>query len=91
MWDQQTRLIAYLELIDKNSCIPYAIGSERGLEKKIIIDNRWRKFLVDNLASIRGWIQMKKIKYLQDRNPSVPGIIHKLESENEKQRKLQSV
>ena len=34
---------------------------------------------------------MKKIKYLQDRNPGVPGIIYKLEPENEKQRKLQNV
>ena len=34
---------------------------------------------------------MKKIKYLQDRNPGVPGIIYKLEPENEKQRKLHNV
>lgn len=42
------------------------------------------------MVSIRGWIQMKKIKYLQDRNPGVPGIVYKLEPENEKQRKLQN-
>lgn len=91
LWNQKTRLIAYLELINKDSCIPYTIGSERGLNKRIIIDARWRRFFIDNMVTIRGWIQMKKIKYLQDRNPDVPGIIYKLEPENEKQRKLQNV
>lgn len=91
LWDQRSRLISYLEMINKSSCIPYTIGSERGLKKRIIIEDRWKRFLADNLVSIRGWIQMKKIRYLQDRNPGVPGIIYKLEPENEKQRKLQNV
>lgn len=90
LWNQRTRLIAYLETINKNNCIPYTIGTEKGLNKRIIIDDRWRRFLIDNMVSIRGWIQMKKIKYLQDRNPGIPGIIYKLEPENEKQRKLQN-
>lgn len=34
---------------------------------------------------------MKKVRYLQDKNPDVPGIIYKLEPENEKHRKLQNV
>lgn len=91
LWDQRKRLIAYMEMINKSCCIPYTIGTERGLSKRVIIEDRWRHFLIDNMVSIRGWIQMKKIKYLQDRNPGVPGIIYKLEPENEKQRKLQNV
>lgn len=91
LWSQRTRLISYIELINKSSCIPYTIGTERGLKKKIFIEDRWKHFLIDNMVAIRGWIQMKKIKYLQDRNPGVPGIIYKLEAEDEKQRKLQNV
>ena len=91
LWDQRTRLIAYMEMISHSCCLPYIIGTERGLEKRIIIEERWKRFLIDNMVAIRGWIQMKKIKYLQDRNPGVPGIIYKLEPENEKQRKLQNV
>ena len=34
---------------------------------------------------------MKKVKYLQDRNPGVPGIIYKLEDEENKVRKLEKV
>lgn len=91
LWDQRTRLIAYMERINQSCCIPYTIGTERGLSKRVIVEDRWKHFLIDNMVSIRGWIQMKKIKYLQDRNPGVPGIIYKLEPENEKQRKLQNV
>ena len=91
MWDQRTRLIAYIQQISKSACMPYTIGTERGLLKRVFLDSTWRRFLQDNMVSIRGWIQMKKIKYLQDRNPGVPGIVYKLEPENEKQRKLQNV
>ena len=43
------------------------------------------------MVTIRGWIKMKKIKYLQDRNPGVPGLIYKLEPEKDKERKLENV
>ncbi|HCJ07526.1 MAG TPA: HNH endonuclease [Lachnospiraceae bacterium] len=91
LWSQRTRLVSYIKLINKNSCIAYTIGTERGLKKKIYIEDKWKHFLIDNMVAIRGWIQMKKIKYLQDRNPGVPGIIYKLEAEDKKQRKLQNV
>ena len=68
LWNQRKRLIAYLELINKKGYIPYTIGTERGLKKRIIIGDKWKRFLIDNMVLIRGWIQMKKIKYLQDRN-----------------------
>ena len=35
------------------------------------------------------WIRSKKIRYLQDRNPGVPGIVYKLDPEGK--RKLQNV
>lgn len=91
VWDQRTQLIEYFKIINKSECLPYIIGSERGLNKHIIIDERWRAFMLENMVVIRGWIQMKKVKYLQARNPDVPGIIYKLQPENEKQRKLKNI
>lgn len=91
LWDQRTRLIAYLEALNRTQCLPYTIGMEKGLKKRIVIDKRWKSFLIDNIVTVRGWIQMKKIKYLQDRNPGVPGVMYKLEPGKEKQRKLQNV
>ncbi|MFI3212844.1 MAG: HNH endonuclease domain-containing protein [Eubacteriales bacterium] len=91
LWDKKARLIAYMNLINQKCCMPYTITNERGLNRKIIIDSRWKKFLIDNMVPIRGWIKMKKIQYLQNKNPNVPGIINKLEPEEEKQRKLGTV
>ena len=46
---------------------------------------------MDNYSIVKSWVQMKKVKYLQDRNPGVPGIIYKLEDEENKVRKLEKV
>lgn len=76
-------------MVDKKECLPYKIEEGTGLNKKIIINNSWRNFFIDNMVTIRGWIKMKKLKYLQDRNPGVPGIIYKLEPEKDKKRRLE--
>ena len=46
---------------------------------------------MDNFVTISGWIEVKKVRYLQGRNPGVTGIIYKLVPENNKQRKLRYV
>jgi hypothetical protein len=43
---------------------------------------------LDNYPVIVSWIQFKKVRFLQDRNPGVPGIIYKISSENKNTRKL---
>ena len=42
-------------------------------------------------TNILGWIQYEKVKWLQDNNPKVPGLIYKLAPMNEKMRKLSNV
>ena len=44
--------------------------------------------MMDNYPVIRSWIQLKKVRFLQDRNPGVPGIIYKLEEHEASVRKL---
>ena len=39
---------------------------------------------------IKSWIQYRKVVFLQDRNPGVPGIVYKLEPENDDSRKLKN-
>lgn len=91
IWDQKQRLILYIELINQKNCLPYTIENAIGLKKKVRISKDWEKMLLDNLVLIKGWIELKKVKYIQDRNPGVPGIIYKLEPKNEKLRKLKNV
>ena len=32
----------------------------------------------DNTVNILGWIQYEKVKWLQNNNPEVPGLVYKL-------------
>lgn len=45
----------------------------------------------DNTVNILGWIQYEKVKWLQNNNPEVPGLIYKLVPMNDKMRKLSNV
>ena len=45
----------------------------------------------DNTVAILGWIQYEKVRWLQNNNPEVPGLIYKLAPLNEKMRKLNNV
>ncbi|SHJ74209.1 HNH endonuclease [Hathewaya proteolytica DSM 3090] len=91
LWDQRKRMIAYIDALNKKESIPYKIIDGIGLNKKVVISPEWQMFLKDNYVTIAGWIEMKKVKYLQNRNPGVPGLIFKLEPQKEKQRKLKYV
>lgn len=91
IWDQKKRLIAYIEQLNKKECIPYQITDGAGLKKHVVISEEWQDFFMDNFVTISGWIEVKKVRYLQGRNPGVPGIIYKLVPENNKQRKLRYV
>ena len=91
IWDQRKRLIAYIEHINEEILLPYIIIDGKGLNKKVMMNEYWEKMILDNNVAILGWIRLKKVRYLQDRNPGVPGIIYKLELESEKLRKLKKV
>ena len=64
--------------INKNTYLIYRFNDESGLNRKITINDEWFEYLKDNSEVINGWIDYNLIKYLQKRNPSVPGIINKL-------------
>ena len=49
------------------------------------------KMIQDNTVSIIGWIQYEKVKWLQNNNPEVPGLVYKLAPMDEKMRKLNHV
>ena len=45
----------------------------------------------DHTVNILGWIQYEKVKWLQNNNPEVPGLVYKLTPTEEKVRKLKKV
>lgn len=47
--------------------------------------------ILPNTVTILGWIQYEKVRWLQNNNPEVPGLIYKLAPLDEKMRKLSKV
>lgn len=69
----------------KSECpLPYVIEYGKDLNKTVILNDLWADFIVENASILLGWIDSKKIKYLQDRNPGVPGIVYKLRKSGER-------
>lgn len=89
--DQHKRLIAYMEELMGNANLLYTIQDGIGLQKRVKLNQYWRKLLLKNYSIIQSWVQYNKTQFLQDRNPGVPGIIYKLCPENEELRKLDQV
>ena len=87
IWDAKEKIIDYIKNLNNEICLPYTIMQGRGFHKKVHIDSEWRRFFEDNYSIIRSWIRLKKIQFLQDRNPGVPGILYKLDDDH-KERKL---
>ncbi len=86
------RITAYINRINSESVVlPYVLGEESKLNKKVYFQPAWTAMIQDNTVSILGWIQYEKVKWLQNNNPEVPGLVYKLLPMDEKMRKLSNV
>ncbi len=88
-WDSIRRITAYIERINRDVVLlPYTLGSSSKLKKEIHFEPAWIEMIQDNTVAILGWIQYEKVKWLQNNNPEVPGLVYKLAPMDEKMRKL---
>ena len=86
------RMIAYYnKLSGSELLLPYTFGDDKSLKKVVTFNDGWIQMIQDNMVSILGWIKYEKVKWLQNNNPEVPGIVYKLTQEDEKTRKLENV
>ncbi len=91
-WGSPRRMITYIERINREVVLlPYTLGKESKLKKKVYFQDAWVEMIQDQTVSILGWIQYEKVKWLQNNNPEVPGLVYKLVSMDEKMRKLNNV
>ncbi|MDE7062959.1 MAG: HNH endonuclease [Lachnospiraceae bacterium] len=91
-WGSVRRMTDYIERINKDVVLlPYTLGTESKLKKKVYFQDSWVEMIRDQTESILGWIQYEKVKWLQNNNPEVPGLIYKLTPMDEKMRKLNNV
>ena len=77
-WKQQSTVVR--ERINSDDQLLYAFGEEKGLNRTIHIRDEWLQYLLRNRAIIFGWIEAKQIRYLQRRNPGIPGLADKLKA-----------
>ena len=86
------RMIAYYNRLSGSEILlPYTFNDEKSLKKVVSFTDGWIQMIQDNTVSILGWIKYEKVKWLQNNNPEVPGIVYKLTQEDEKARKLENV
>lgn len=91
-WDSIRRLTAYIEAFDRDiTSLPYTLGTSSKLSREVRFNSDWIQMIQDNTVPILGWIQYEKVKWLQNNNPEVPGLVYKLAPMDEKMRKLGKV
>ena len=91
-WGSIVRMTAYIRKINEQIMpLPYILGDSSKLKKQVIFHPDWIEMIKDNTVSILGWIQYEKVKWLQNNNPEVPGLVYKLAPMDEKMRKLGKV
>jgi hypothetical protein len=86
------RMMAYYNELNRSEILlPYIFNDDNGLNRGIIFNYGWIQMIQDNTVAILGWIQMEKVKWLQNNNPEVPGLVYKMAPMDEKMRKLNNV
>lgn len=91
-WNSFSRMTTYIEKVNQEVVLlPYTLGPSSKLKKEVYFHPAWMKLIQDNAASILGWVQFEKLKWLQNNNPEVPGLVYKLTAMDEKMRKLNHV
>ena len=64
--------------LNRQQRLLYYYGPYRQYDTKIMITDEWFLYLSKNLEILEGWVQYNLIKYLQRRNPTIPGIPNKI-------------
>lgn len=91
-WGSVRRLTEYIRRVDQMvTALPYTLGESGRLKKEVYFHPAWIRMIQDNTVNILGWIQYEKVKWLQNNNPEVPGLVYKLAPADEKMRKLSNV
>ncbi len=67
-----------VNMINDHNGLIYRLIEIDGLDG-IVVSDDFMEYIHDNYEIVSGWIRYKTIEYLQKRNPSVPGIIYKID------------
>lgn len=91
-WNSIKQLTDYVEYYNRAYApLPYTFGQSSKLRKEVRFHPDWIRMIQDNTVAILGWIQYEKVRWLQNNNPEVPGLVYKLAPMDERMRKLNRV
>ena len=91
-WNSTVKMAETISTFNNEiSALPYTLGNTSKLAKEVRFHPDWIRMIQDYTVSILGWIQYEKVKWLQNNNPEVPGLVYKLLPMDEKMRKLGKV
>lgn len=91
-WDSVVKMKETISSFSEEvTVLPYTLGDGSKLSREVRFHPDWVKMIQDYTVSILGWIQYEKVKWLQNNNPEVPGLVYKLLPMDEKMRKLGKV
>ena len=78
-WEKRTELIEYIKYFNSSIVkLPYVFGEGTALKRAVVFNPDWIRMINDNTVEILGWIQYEKLRWLQNNNPEVPGLVYKL-------------
>ena len=66
-------------LINKHDNLLYYFSGLDGLKSTITVNEEFADYIKRNYEIICGWIRFNMVEYLQRRNPSIPGIVNKID------------
>lgn len=90
-WEKRTELIEYIKYFNSSIVkLPYVFGEGTALKRTVVFNPDWIRMINDNTVEILGWIQYEKLRWLQNNNPEVPGLVYKLRP-GDNVRKLEKV
>ena len=90
-WEKRTQLIEYIKYFNSSIVkLPYVFGEGAALNRQVIFNPDWIRMINDNTVEILGRIQYEKMRWLQNNNPEVPGLVYKLKP-GDNVRKLEKV
>lgn len=75
-WSGSKQTLA--DLINQQKRLMYYFVQINGLNTTIEVNSLWAEYLIQNREILFGWLQLNLIHYLQNKNPSVPGIAEKI-------------
>lgn len=80
VWNNFRRFSEYIRIVNTQEPLPYLLEDGKELNKKVVFNDAYAEMIRKYHLILLEWIRSKKIRYLQDRNPDVPGIVYKLEA-----------